>query len=311
MALLKSNGVDVEDQDAFFSALQTLKEHSPSKVSLDISADAYRNPNDIKVIKDQRDLLIDISIPTAQAILSGLPKGDPARNALSQALANIESSDKVIKSKAISTIMQYVVTPDTIARLESRGGAFKGLSTNEFLLPYLQEEEPVEQLTAAGDDVQGGAQDGAQDSAQDSAQDGVQGGVQGGVLPEANSPVERTVLDDKDTNVPSFDSAEEYTAWRSEGNSGPVIVMGQRGVAQPIETVEEPAVEPTVLDDTPVSEGTAAQGLADLAREQGIRSTSALNKFIFQNVEPVKGDRKATSALQRQMFEELSAILGL
>ena len=295
MALLKSNGVDVKDQDAFFGALQTLKEYSPTTVVTDISAEAYRNPNDIKVIKDQRDLFIDTAIPAAQAILANLPKGDPVRGQLSQALANVGSGDKAIKSRAISTIMQHVVKPDYITRLEKRGGAFKNLSQNEFLLPYMQgEEEEAVEATAV---------------------------PEGGVLPEDNAPIapstSRTALDDAEPagDVPSFDSAEEYNAWRSEGNSGPVIVMGQRGVAQPIETVEEPAAEPevtpTVLDDAPASAEPEVQGLVELAKEQGIRSKAALNKFIFQNVEPVQGDRKATNALQRQMFEELSAILGL
>jgi hypothetical protein len=68
------------------------------------------------------------------------------------------------------------------------------------------------------------------------------------------------------------------------------------------------SVEPAVTSEEVSSD---VEGLANLAKEQGIRSQSELNKFIFQNVEPVPGDRKATSQLQRQMYEELSAILGL
>ena len=290
MAFLKSNGVDVKNQDEFFSALQTLKDYSPTRVITDISPDAYRNPNDIKVIKDQRDLFVDTSIPAAQAMLASLPEGDPARSELSRALDNVGSGDAVIKSRAVSTIMKHIVTPEHIARLESRGGAFKNLSQNEFLMPYMPEPEAVVKETSEpGGEV-----------------------LASGLTPspEPTAPAKPTVLDD----VPSFDSVDEYNAWREAGNSGPVIVMGNRGNAAPIAREEPVQPEAPVVDESiaaPEEVSSDVEGLANLAKEQGIRSQSELNKFIFKNVEPVPGDRKATSQLQRQMFEELSAILGL
>lgn len=287
MALLKSNGVEVENQDEFFSALQTLKDYSPTRVVTDISADAYRNPNDIKTIKDQRDLFVDTSIPAAQAMLSNLPEGDPVRNELSRALDNVGSSDNVIKSRAISTIMKHIVTPEHIARLESRGGAFKNLSQNEFLMPYMSEPEAEVVAEQGGGDVKAS-------------------GLTSTPEPIAATPP--TVLDD----TPSFDSFGEVEAWRAEGNSGAVSVGGRTFSVDPIEEPAQP--EAPVVDDpmaAPEEATSEVEGLANLAKEQGIRSKASLNKFIFQNVDAVPGDRKATNQLQRQMFEELSAILGL
>jgi len=294
MAFLKSNGVDVKNQDEFFRALQTLRDYSPTRVITDIGSDAYRNPNDIKVIKDQRDLFVDTSIPAAQAMLASLPEGDPARGELSRALDNVGSGDAVIKSRAISTLMRYIVTPEHIKRLESRGGAFKNLSQNEFLMPYMPEPEAEIKATGGTPKATGGE-------------------VPASGLTPSPEPIaasEPTVLDD----VPSFDSVGDYNAWREAGNSGPVIVMGQRGNAAPIAREEPVQPEAPAVDESiaaPEEVSSDVEGLANLAKEQGIRSQSELNKFIFKNVEPVPGDRKATNQLQRQMFEELSAILGL
>jgi hypothetical protein len=189
--------------------------------------------------------------------------------------------------------MKHIVTPEHIARLESRGGAFKNLSQNEFLMPYMPEPEAAV----------------------------VETGEPGGEVPasgltpspEPVAPAEPTVLDD----VPAFDSWEEASAWHGQGNSGQILVNGQSYLVNPSEEPAEveaevtpvgESVEPAVTSEEVSSD---VEGLANLAKEQGIRSQSELNKFIFQNVEPVPGDRKATSQLQRQMYEELSAILGL
>ena len=296
MALLKSSNIDLKDQDAFFGALQTLKDYSPARVVTDIQPEAYRNPGDIKVIKDQRDLFVDTSIPAAQALLGTLGADDPARHELSRALANVSSSDPVIKSRAVTSIMKHVVTPEHVERLEARGGAFKNLSQNEFLMPYMPEVSP-EEVQAEVETTASGMADTPEPIPSVSQAD--------------STPVDTgTVIDD----IPSFDSFQAVEAWRAEGNSGAVSVGGRTFSVDPIEqpAAAEPAAAPvetgTALTDEPMSE---AESLANLAKEEGIRSAAGLNKFIFKNVPPIKGDRKATQQLQRSMFDEISAILGL
>jgi hypothetical protein len=285
MALLRSNFGEIKDQKDFVNQLDIVMNHIPSSLVLDIDPAAYRDPNDIKVIRDQRDLFVDTSIPAAQAMLASLPDGDPTRNELSRALANVGSGDAVIKSRAVSTLMKYVVTPELIANLEARGGAFKDLSKNEFLLPYMPEPEAAVKET--GGEVQASGLT---------------------LSPEPIASAKPAVLDD----LPSFDSWREASAWHGQGNSGQILVNGNpyliKPSKEPVQT-EAPVVDESIAAPEEVSSDVG--GLANLAKEQGIRSQSELNKFIFKNVEPVPGDRKATNRLQRQMFEELSAILGL
>jgi hypothetical protein len=283
--LLKSQGVDLTDQDAFFAALTTLKEYSPSRLVLDVQPEAFKGVGSIDDMKKQRDLFVDVAVPTAQAQLSAMEPTDPNYAKLARALKNIGSSDGAVKSKAMSDIVAVTATPDFLARLEERGGAFKGITSNEFFLPYTK--NPEADITESRDPNAAAA------------------APSGPAEPTGPAVADPVVEPD----VPSFTSIAEVTAWREAGNSGNVNLNGTTIDVAPM---EPSAAAPAAAGTEPVVSGdTTLDRMAGMARDSGVSSLADLNKFVMQNMEPVRGDRRGTKTLQRQMVKELAELLGL
>lgn len=296
-ALLKSQGVDVSDPEAFFGALQTLKDYRPTTIVTDVTPDAFRGPQNLEDIKKQRDLFIDTSIPAAQAMLEKMD--GPDRDKLSAALNDVTSSDTVVKSRATSVILQFVSSPEHIARLEKRGGAFKGLSKNEFLMPYMQ-EPAAEPETPIG-----------QPSTLLVGKDGAAG-------PSVDSVSKSLNLPEGSDDVPSFNSIEDYNAWREEGNSGPVVVMGRKGNAAPIapelDTLE-PSMKGIFSGKTPGEKIGLGQAGREPAPETELDSLKQMVKDVeIENLNELKvvvDSYTQDKDKRKELFEALKLELGL
>lgn len=204
MQALQANGIDVSNSKTFLKDLATLKEYTPSRLVLDIKPDAFKGVGSIEDMKKQRDLFAAQTVPYAQMLIDN---GHPNSAELAYALRGIDDSNELVKSKAMNTLLKHAANPDMISRLEKSGGAFKGLSSNEFLLPYVDVQDPAETPMGTGSVKLDGKD-----------------GVGGPVVSTTEAALGSVGGSDE---APSFTSFADVEAWRSEGNSGPVTVGGK------------------------------------------------------------------------------------